>query len=130
MPISFLSCNAKAVLKLVLEVSYQRKDRIAKQVLQVDSDKIYKITVADNMTGLRTYNCRIIGYTMCNTDEVLTCYANDDTTPTVVDTLKIDYSDDNKSCVTNINVADIRYIEEIYTGGIEVIFDKDVPTFK
>ena len=130
MPISFLSCNAKAVLKLVLEVSYQRKNAIAKQVLQVDSDKIYKITVADNMTGLRTYNCRIIGYTMCNTDEVLTCYANDDTTPTVVDTLKIDYSDDNKSCVTNINVADIRYIEEIYTGGIEVIFDKEVPTFK
>ena len=28
--VSFLTCNAKAVLRLILEVSYQKKDKIAK----------------------------------------------------------------------------------------------------
>lgn len=126
--ISFLTCNAKAILKLVLEISYQKKNAIGKQIIEVDSDKIYKITVADNMTGLRTYNCRIIGYTMCSAEEVLT-YVNNHTKPTVVDTLKIDYSDDNQSGVTNINVADIRYIEVINNYGLDEIINREVPTF-
>lgn len=127
--ISFLTCNAKAVLRLVIEVSYQRSDKIAKQTFEVDSDTIYKITVADNMTGLRTYVCRITGYTMCTTEEVLS-FVNQNTQPTVVDTLKIDYSEDNVSRTTSINVGDIRYIEELSTSGFDEIVNREVPTFK
>ena len=53
--ISFLTCNAKAVLKLILEISYQEKNRIVNKSFEVDNKTIYKITVADNMAGLRTY---------------------------------------------------------------------------
>ena len=127
--VSFLTCTAKAVLKLILEISYQAKDKIVNQVIEVGTDKIYKITVADNMTGLRTYNCRITGYTMCNTDEVLS-FVNQNTKPTVVDTLKIDYSEDNVSRTTSINVADIRYIEELSVSGFDEIVNRDVPTFR
>jgi hypothetical protein len=127
--ISFLTCNAKAVLRLVIEVSYQRSDKIAKQTFEVGSDTIYKITVADNMTGLRTYVCRITGYTMCTTEEVLS-FVNQNTQPTVVDTLKIDYSEDNVSRTTSINVGDIRYIEELSTSGFDEIVNREVPTFK
>ena len=127
--ISFLTCNAKAVLRLVIEVSYQRNDKIAKQTFEVGSDTIYKITVADNMTGLRTYVCRITGYTMCTTEEVLS-FVNQNTKPTVVDTLKIDYSEDNVSRTTSINVGDIRYIEELSTSGFDEIVNREVPTFK
>lgn len=127
--VSFLTCNAKAVLRLVLEVSYQKKDKIAKCVYEISSDKVYKITVADNMTGLRTYNARITGYTMCNTEEVLS-FVNQNTKPTVVDTLKIDYSEDNISKTTSINVADIRYIEELSTSGFDEILNREIQTFK
>ena len=127
--ISFLTCNAKAILRLVIEVSYQRSDKIAKQTFEVGSDTIYKITVADNMTGLRTYVCRITGYTMCTTEEVLS-FVNQNTQPTVVDTLKIDYSEDNVSRTTSINVGDIRYIEELSTSGFDEIVNREVPTFK
>lgn len=127
--VSFLTCNAKAVLRLILEVSYQKKDKIAKCVYEISSDKVYKITVADNMTGLYTYNARITGYTMCNTEEVLS-FVNQNTKPTVVDTLKIDYSEDNISKTTSINVADIRYIEELSTSGFDEILNREIPTFK
>ena len=127
--ISFLTCNAKATLRLIIELSYQEKDKIAKQTFEVDNATIYKITVADNMTGLRTYNCRITGYTMCNTDEVLS-FVNQNTKPTVVDTLKIDYSEDNVSRTTSINVADIRYIEDLYVSGFDEIVNREVPTFR
>lgn len=127
--ISFLTCNAKAVLKLILEVSYQDKDRICTQAFEVATDKVYKITVADATAGLRTYNCRIVGYTMCSTDEVLE-FVNPYTKPTVVDTLKIDYSENNLSKTTSINVCDIRYIEELSTSGFDEIVNPIIPTFK
>lgn len=127
--ISFLTCNAKAVLKLILEVSYQDKDRICTQTFEVATDKVYKITVADATAGLRTYNCRIVGYTMCSTDEVLE-FVNPYTKPSVVDTLKIDYSENNLSKTTSINVCDIRYIEELSTSGFDEIVNPVIPTFK
>lgn len=127
--ISFLTCNAKAVLKLILEVSYQDKDKIRTQTFEVATDKVYKITVADATAGLRTYNCRITGYTMCTADEVLS-FVNPKTKPMVVDTLKIDYSEDNISQTTAINVCDIRYIEEMMTAGFDEILNPVIPTFK
>lgn len=127
--ISFLTCEAKAVLTLRLTVSYQEKDRIVKKAFEISSDKIYKITVADNMTGLYTYNARITGYTMCNTEEVLS-FVNQNTKPTVVDTIKLDYSEDNVSKTTSINVSDIRYIEELSTSRFDEILNREIPTFK
>ena len=82
--ISFLTCNAKAVLRLILEINYQEKNRIINKSFEVDNKTTYKITVADNMAGLRTYNGRIIGYTMCPEEEVLS-FVNSNTKPTVVD---------------------------------------------
>lgn len=130
--ISFLTCEAKCILKLVLNISYQEKDKVCNQIFEVSSDKVYKITVADNMTGLRTYNARITGYTM-NTKSnsaLVLYYANTDIEPTVVDTLKIDYSEDNMSRTTSINVSDIRYIEELSTSGFDEITNREVPTFR
>jgi len=127
--ISFLTCNAKATLNLSLEVTYQDKDKIHTHVYYIDSDKIYKLTVADNMAGLVTYNCRITGYSSfvdCNT---LKCI-NQNTKPIVIDIIKIDYSEDNKSLCKSINVNDIRYIEELSTSGFDEITNREVPTFK
>lgn len=130
--ISFLTCEAKCVVKLVLDLSYQEKNKIVKNTFEVSTDKVYKITVADNMTGLRTYNAKIIGYTM-NTksnDATVMYYFDTNTKPTVVDTLRIDYSENNMSKVTHINVSDIRYIEELSTSGFDEITNRDVPTFR
>lgn len=127
--ISFLTCKAEAVLHLDLTVSYQTKDKIATHTYHINGDTVYKITVADNMTGLRTYVCRITGYTMCSTEETLS-FVNPFTKPTVVDTLRIDYSEDNVSRTAAINVCDIRYIEELYTSGLDEIVNREVPTFK
>lgn len=127
--ISFLTCNAKAVLRLILEINYQEKNRIINKSFEVDNKTIYKITVADNMAGLRTYNGRIIGYTMCPEEEVLS-FVNSNTKPTVVDTIKIDYSDEQSSHTTSINVSDIRYIEELSTSGFDEIINRQIDTFK
>ena len=35
--ISFLTCDAKAILRLIIELSYQDKDKIAKQTFEVDN---------------------------------------------------------------------------------------------
>lgn len=126
---NFLTCKAKAILNLVLEVDFQGKNGIRKKIIQVDSDTVYKITVADNMAGLMTYNCRIVGYTMATEKEVLS-YVNNNTKPTAVDTLKLDCSDNNMSKTISINVSDIRNIEELSTSGFDEIVNREVPTFR
>ena len=128
--ISFLTCEAKAVLTLRLTVSYQKKDRIVKKAFEISSDKIYKITVADNMAGLYTYNARITGYTISGNIEELSSVNHYKPTIATVDTIKLDYSEDNVSKTTSINVSDIRYIEELSTSGFDEILNREIPTFK
>lgn len=128
--LNFLSCDAQSVSKLMIDISFQDKNTIRHKKFEVDTSTIYKITVADNMTGLKTYNCRIIGYSMCPTEEVLCFVSTKQQTPIVVDTIKIDYSDNNVSKQTSINVSDIRNIEEMSTSGFDEITNREVPTFK
>lgn len=127
--INFLTCEAKAVIKLVLELSYQEKNKIAHKVIEVDTSSVYKITVASNMNGLSTFNGRIVSFTMCPEREVLS-YVNKDTKPSVVDTIRIDCSNDGASEIHIINVCDIRHIEEISDTGFEELSRKDINTFK
>ncbi len=127
--ISFLTCNANAVLKLILNISYQEKDKIKSKSIEVDTDTIYKITVADNMLGLNTYNGRIISFTM-NTEDTPLNFVNSNTKPIVVDTIKLDCSDEQSSKIVYINVSDIRYIEEMSTSGFDEIVNREIDTFR
>jgi hypothetical protein len=126
--INFLKCEAKAVIRLVLELSYQEKNRIAHKVIEVDTDDVYKITVADNECGIHTLNGRIVSFTMSQTKEVLS-YVTKETKPFVVDTISVDCSEDGESKIRTINVCDIRTIEELSTSGFEEIGHNDIATF-
>ena len=50
--INFLKCDAKAIIKLVLDLSYQERNRIAHEVIEVDNNTVYRFTVADNLSGI------------------------------------------------------------------------------
>lgn len=129
--INFLTCEAKAVLRLILNISYQDKKDIAHKVIEVDTNSVYKITVVDSDCGLMTLNGRIISFTMCPTREILSNVTRD-TKPTVVDTISIDCSDNRESRIHKVNVCDVRNIEEISEDGFDEIIRKpsDIPTFR
>lgn len=127
--INFLKCEAKAVIKLILDLSYQEGRDIAHKIIEVDTDTVYKITVADNNYGIKTLNGRIVSFTMCPEREVLS-FVNQNTKPSVVDTITMDCSDDRTSNICTVNVSDIRSVEEICDSGFEEINRKDIATFK
>lgn len=128
--INFLTCEAKAVIKLMLDLSYQEGRDIVHKIIEVDTDTVYKITVADNNYGIKTLNGRIVSFTMCPEREVLS-FVNQNTKPSVVDTITMDCSDDRTSNICTVNVSDIRSIKEICDSGFEDISQtRQVPTFK
>lgn len=129
--INFLKCEGQAVLKLVLKVSYQLDNAIDYEVVEVNTDSIYNISVADNDYGLKHLNGRIIAFTLCNEREVLS-FVNEKTKPSVVDTITVDCSGDGVSDIKRINVCDIRNISELKDFGFEEIErdKKDIDTFK
>lgn len=129
--INFLKCEGQAVLKLVLKVSYQLDNAIGYEVVEVDTNSVYNISVADNDYGLKHLNGRIIAFTLCNEREVLS-FVNEKTKPSIVDTITVDCSDDGVSDIKRINVSDIRNIKELKDSGFEEIKrdTKDIDTFK
>ena len=128
--INFLKCEGRAVIRLILELSYQEKNNIAHKVIEVSSDNVYRIKVVDSINGIKTICGRIISFTMCPEREVLS-YVNKNTKPSVVDTITIDCSEDGELNICTINVCDIRTVEELSEYGFEDISQKrDVPTFK
>lgn len=128
--INFLKCEGRAVIRLILELSYQEKNNIAHKVIEVFSDNVYRIKVVDSINGIKTICGRIISFTMCPEREVLS-YVNKNTKPSVVDTITIDCSEDGESNICTINVCDIRSIEELCDSGFEDISQtRLVPTFK
>lgn len=127
--INFLKCEAKAIIKLVLELSYQDKSKITHKVVEVDTDTVYKITVADNDCGIYTLNGRIISFTMCPVRETLS-FVNKETKPSVVDTITVDCSANGESKIRTINVCDIRTIDELEVTGFEEIKRENIATFK
>lgn len=127
--INFLKCDAKAIIKLVLDLSYQERNRIAHEVIEVDSDTVYRFTVADNMSGMKTLTGRITAFTMCPEREVMS-FVNQNVKPSVVDTITVDCSADNSCNIETINICDIRSVEELRDTGFEEIERKDIATFK
>ena len=128
--INFLKCEGRAVIRLILELSYQEKNNITHKVIEVSSDNVYRIKVVDSINGIKTICGRIISFTMCPEREVLS-YVNKNTKPSVVDTIAIDCSEDGESNICTINVCDIRSIEELCDSGFEDISQtRQVPTFK
>ena len=128
--INFLKCEGKAVIRLILELSYQEKNNIAHKVIEVSSDNVYRIKAVDSINGIKTICGRIISFTMCPEREVLS-YVNKNTKPSVVDTVTIDCSEDGESNICTINVCDIRSIEELCDSGFEDISQtRPVLTFK
>lgn len=128
--INFLKCEGKAVIRLILELSYQEKNKIAHKVIEVSSDNVYRIKVIDSINGIKTICGRIISFTMCPEREILS-YVNKNTKPSVVDTITIDCSENGESSICTINVCDIRSIEELCDSGFEDISQtRPVPTFK
>lgn len=127
--INFLKCDAKAIIKLILDLSYQERNKIAHKVIEVDNNTVYRFTVADNMSGMKTLTGRIIAFTMCPEREVMS-FVNQNVKPSVVDTITIDCSADNMSGIKTINICDIRSIEELRDTGFEEIERKDIATFK
>lgn len=108
--INFLKCEGRAVIRLILELSYQEKNNIVHKVIEVSSDNVYRIKVVDSINGIKTICGRIVSFTMCPEREVLS-YVNKNTKPSVVDTITIDCSEDGESNICTINVCDIRFIE-------------------
>lgn len=127
--INFLKCDAKAIIKLVLDLSYQERNRIAHEVIEVDNNTVYRFTVADNMSGMKTLTGRITAFTMCPEREVMS-FVNQNVKPSVVDTITVDCSADNSCNIETINICDIRSIEELRDTGFEEIERKDITTFK
>ena len=127
--INFLKCDAKAIIKLILDLSYQERNKIAHKVIEVDNNTVYRFTVADNMSGMKTLTGRITAFTMCPEREVMS-FVNQNVKPSVVDTITVDGSADNMSGIKTINICDIRSIEELRDTGFEEIERKDIATFK
>ena len=127
--INFLKCDAKAIIKLILDLSYQERNKIAHEVIEVDNNTVYRFTVADNMSGMKTLTGRITAFTMCPEREVMS-FVNQNVKPSVVDTITVDCSADNMSGIKTINICDIRSIEELRDTGFEEIERKDIATFK
>ena len=128
--INFLKCEGKAIIKLVLELSYQERNKITHKVIEISNDNVYRITVADGIAGIKTISGRIVSFTMCPEREVLS-YVNKNTKPSVVDTITLDCSENGISNMHTINVCDIRTVEELSEYGFEDISQKrEVPTFK
>lgn len=127
--INFLKCDAKAIIKLILDLSYQERNKIAHKVIEVDNNTVYRFTVANNMSGMKTLTGRITAFTMCPEREVMS-FVNQNVKPSVVDTITVDCSADNMSGIKTINICDIRSIEELRDTGFEEIERKDITTFK
>ena len=126
--INFLKCDAKAIIKLILELSSQDKNNIRHEVIEVNTDTIYRITVIDSIHGIETLIGRIKSFTLCPEREVLS-YINQDTKPSIVDTITIDCSSENGSNIRTINVSDIRSVSELADAGFEEIPHTNISTF-
>ena len=126
---TFLNCNAKLKFSLVLTCKYQSADGVVDKDIIITPNTTYKISVADNEYGLVTYIGKIIDYTISNekADSAnLTKKYNDNLK---VDTIKIDCSNKEESCVRTINISDIRFIDSYSTSGFQEL-ERDIKTFK
>lgn len=113
--ITFLSCEGEAYFSFRIKIKNQGPKGNIEQIYPIDSAKEYKISVFETDKGLNTYNCRIVGFTMANKPDPKS-FVNFDKKGNVekfcvVDTLKIDYSEEETSNIKSINVSDIRSIE-------------------
>ena len=133
--ITFLKTEAQCSFQLQLTIYNQTIKGAKAAVYQISSENEYQITVvSDEAPGLKTYNCRIIGFTMRNVPDCKGFVNYDKKTNQAklseVDTIKIDYSEDDCSQVTSINVDDIRDIKVTYAPGQDFERILDIKDFK
>lgn len=105
--INFLKAEAKTVLSLQLVLSYQVDNSTVKDnTFTLNTEDIYAFTVATS-SGLETIVGKMDSYTLSPKREVM-AFVNQDTLPSMVDTLTIDCSSNGESKKRTINVFDIR----------------------
>ena len=123
--ITFLDCVGEAYFQLRLKIRNQTPNGLKEDIISINSNSEYKISVFENENGYNTYNCKIVGFTMANKPDPKS-FVNFDKKGNVekfcvVDTLKIDYSENECSNVKTINVTDISSIHEYKTDVFEDI---------
>ena len=114
--ITFLNCECDSFFSIRIKIKNQGEKGIIESLFDIDSKKEYKISIFDEGAGFVTYNCRVVGFTMANKPDPKS-FVNFDKKGNVekfcvVDTLKIDYSEEESSGIKSINVSDIRKITE------------------
>lgn len=133
--LTFLKCEGQCFFQLQLNVWNQTTKGAKATIYQVSSLNEYQITtVSDEEPGLKTYNCRIVGFTMRNVPEYTGFVNYDKKTNQAklaeVDTIKIDYSEDGVANVTSLSVCDIRDIKLISAPGQDFEVIRDIEDFK
>lgn len=136
--LTFLKTDAQCFFQLQLTVWNQTTNGAKGTIFQVSSLNEYQIDViSDEAPGLKTYNCRIVGFTMRNRPDYYDYkgFVNYDKETNQaklveVDTIKIDYSEDGKAGVTSINVCDIRDIRLTYAPGQDFEVIRDIKDFR
>lgn len=130
--ITFLNCEGEAYFQLRLKIRNQTQNGLKVDIIPIDSNSEYKISVFEDDKGLNTYNCRIIGFTIGNKPDSKS-FVNFDKKGNVekfciVDTIKIDYSEEGESNVKTINVSDIRSIYKYESDAFEDM--TEIKTFR
>ncbi len=133
--LTFLKTDAQCFFQLQLTVWNQTTNGAKGTIFQISSNNEYQIDViSDEAPGLKTYNCRIVGFTMRNRPDYKGFVNYDKETNQAklaeVDTIKIDYSEDGKAGVTSINVCDIRDIRLTYAPGQDFEVIRDIKDFR
>lgn len=133
--ITFLKTEAACFFQLQINVYNQTPLGAKCTEYQISSRNEYKITViSDEAPGLKTYDCRIVGFTMRNMPDHKGFVNYDKKTNQAklsqVDTIKIDYSEEGNACMRSINVDDIRDIQITYAPGQDFEVIRDIKDFK
>lgn len=133
--LTFLKCDAECFFQLRLTIYNQTIKGAKASVYDISSLNEYQITVvSDEEPGLKTYNCRVIGFTTRNVPDYKGFVNYDKKTNQAklseVDTIKIDYSENDVSQVTSISVDDIRDIKVTYAPGQDFERIVDIKDFK
>lgn len=121
--LTFLKTEAKMLFVLQITISNQTPNGPVQDVYTIDNRYEYMITVLDHELGLRTYRCRVIGFTVRNEldEKAFVNYDSQNSQDKLhqVDTIKIDYSADGKSGIRSVCVEDIRDIVLYKAPGMD-----------
>lgn len=120
--LTFLKTEARMFFNLQITVTNQTPSGPKNTVHNIQPNYEYLITVVED-SGLNTYRCRIIGFTVRNEldEKAFVNYDSQNSQDKLhqVDTVKIDYSADGRSGVKSISVDSIRDISLFKAPGLD-----------